>query len=67
MLTIPEGIDKPYFDNQGAIRLKSGSDKRRIQSKEELRRHFQEVDLLHVDEVRTRAGIEVINVCLLDV
>lgn len=33
VLAIPEGIDKPYFDNQGVIWLKSGADKRRIQSK----------------------------------
>lgn len=31
-------------------------------SKEELRRLFQEVDLLHADEIPTRAGIEAINV-----
>src|SRR3990167_1153924 len=60
-LTIQEGLDKPYFDNQGVIWLKSGADKRRIHSKEELRRLFQEVDLLHADEVPTRAGIEAIN------
>lgn len=61
VLAISEGIDKPYFDNQGIIWLKSGADKRRIHSKEELRRLFQEVDLLHADEVPTRAGIEAIN------
>lgn len=61
VLTVPEGIDKPYFDNQGVIWLKSGADKRRIHSKEELRRLFQEVDLIHADEVPTRAGVEVIN------
>lgn len=61
-LTVSEGIDKPYFDNQGVIWLKSGSDKRRIHSKEELRRLFQEVDLLHADEVPTRAGVEALNI-----
>ncbi|MCX6990906.1 MAG: putative DNA binding domain-containing protein [Chlamydiae bacterium] len=61
VLTIPEGIDKPYFDNQGVIWLKSGADKRRIHSKEELRRLFQEVDLVHADEVPTRAPIEAID------
>ncbi len=61
VLEIPEGIDKPYFDNQGVIWLKSGADKRRIHSKEELRRLFQEVDLIHADEVPTRAGVEAIN------
>ena len=56
LLTVPEGIDKPYFDNQGVIWLKSGSDKRRIHSKEELRRLFQEVDLLHADFIDDRDG-----------
>jgi ATP-dependent DNA helicase RecG len=65
ILTISEGIDKPYFDHQGVIWLKSGADKRRIHSKEELRRLFQEVDLIHADEVPTRAGIEAINSKLL--
>lgn len=64
IVTIPEGIDKPYFDHQGVIWLKSGSDKRRIHSKEELRRLFQEVDLLHADEVPTRAGIEALDLKL---
>jgi ATP-dependent DNA helicase RecG len=61
VLTISEGIDKPYFDNQGVIWFKSGADKRRIHSKEELRRLFQEVDLLHADEIPTRAEIQAIN------
>jgi ATP-dependent DNA helicase RecG len=57
-LNIPEGIDKPYFDRQGVIWLKSGADKRRVNSKEELRRLFQTVDLLHADEVPTAVGIK---------
>ena len=57
-VTVPAGIDKPYFDRQGVIWVKSGSDRRRIQSKEELRRLFQDVDLLHADEVPTVAGIQ---------
>lgn len=64
IVTIPEGIDKPYFDHQGVIWLKSGADKRRIHSKEELRRLFQEVDLIHADEVPTRAGIEALDLKL---
>jgi ATP-dependent DNA helicase RecG len=63
-LTIPEGIDKPYFDHHGVIWLKSGADKRRVNSKEELRRLFQDVDLLHADEVPTRAGVEILNIKL---
>ena len=30
VLTIPKGIDKPYFDRSGVIWLKSGADKRRV-------------------------------------
>jgi len=30
-LTIPKGLDKPYFDRNGVIWLKSGADKRRIE------------------------------------
>jgi len=58
ILKIPKGIDKPYFDKNGVIWLKTGSDKRRVNSKEELRRLFQSVDLLHGDEVPTKAGID---------
>ncbi|MGK5094840.1 RNA-binding domain-containing protein [Deltaproteobacteria bacterium TL4] len=58
LLTIPEGMDKPYFDKNGVIWLKNGSDKRRVNSKEELRRIFQSVDLLHADDIPTKAGIE---------
>ncbi len=58
ILKIPKGIDKPYFDKNGVIWLKSGSDKRRVNSKEELRRLFQSVDLLHGDEVPTKAGVD---------
>ncbi len=28
LLTVPKGIDKPYFDKNGVIWLKSGADKR---------------------------------------
>ena len=58
VLTVPKGIDKPYFDRNGVIWLKSGADKRRINSKEELRRLFQSVDQFHADELPTKAGID---------
>ena len=55
VLTVPQGLDKPYFDNNGVIWLKSGADKRRVNSKEELRRFFQVTDQFHADELPTRA------------
>ncbi len=57
VLTIPKGQDKPYFDRNGVIWLKSGADKRRVNSKEELRRLFQSVDQFHADELPTKADI----------
>jgi ATP-dependent DNA helicase RecG len=57
-LTIPKGIDKPYFDKNGVIWLKCGADKRRINSKEELRRLFQMSEQFHADELPTKAGID---------
>lgn len=58
VLTIPKGRDNPCFDRNGVIWLKSGADKRRVNSKEELRRLFQGVDRFHADELPTRAGID---------
>ncbi len=59
VLTVPEGLDKPYFDRHGVIWIKAGSDRRRIQSKkEELRRLFQMTDQFHADGLPTKGGIE---------
>ena len=58
VLTVPKGIDKPYFDKNGVIWLKTGADKRRVNSKEELRRLFQISEQFHADELPTKAGID---------
>ena len=58
MLTVPKGIDRPYFDKNGVIWLKNGADKRRVNSKEELRRFFQMSNQFHADELPTKAGID---------
>ena len=51
VVTVPEGDNKPYFDSDGVIWQKVGADKRRVTAKEELRRLFQESDLLQADEI----------------
>ncbi|HBH31004.1 MAG TPA: ATP-dependent DNA helicase RecG, partial [Desulfofustis sp.] len=56
VLTVPKGLDKPYFDKNGVIWLKTGADKRRVNSKEELRRLYQITDQFHADELPTKAG-----------
>ncbi len=58
VLTVPKGIDKPCFDKNGVIWLKCGADKRRVNSKEELRRLFQMSDQFHADELPAKAGID---------
>ena len=58
VLTVPKGLDKPYFDKNGVIWLKVGADKRRVNSKEELRRIFQFSSQFHADELPTTAGLE---------
>ena len=61
VVTIPKGIDKPYFDKNGVIWLKVGADKRRVNSKEELRRLFQVSGQFHADELPTKAGVEALD------
>jgi ATP-dependent DNA helicase RecG len=61
VLTIPKGIDRPYFDRNGVIWLKSGSDKRRVNSKEELRRLFQMSDQFHADRLPVKADLEALD------
>ena len=58
VLTVPKGLDKPYFDKNGVIWLKTGSDKRRVNSKEELRRIFQISSQFHADELPTKADVD---------
>jgi ATP-dependent DNA helicase RecG len=51
VVTVPEGISKPYSDKNGVFWVKSGADKRRVTSREEVQRLLQSADLVHADEV----------------
>ncbi len=50
-VTIADGISRPYMDNSGAIWVKSGSDKRKATSREEIQRMYQSAGLIHGDEI----------------
>ncbi|MGD0960985.1 MAG: RNA-binding domain-containing protein [Methylomonas sp.] len=50
VVTIAQGLSKPYMDAQGYIWVKNGADKRRVTAREELQRMFQESSLVHADE-----------------
>lgn len=51
VVTVPEGISKPYNDNDGVFWVKSGANKRKVTSREEIQRMLQSADLVHADEV----------------
>ncbi|MFA6007949.1 MAG: ATP-binding protein, partial [Candidatus Shapirobacteria bacterium] len=51
VVTVREGISKPYADNNGVFWVKSGADKRRVTSREEIQRMLQSGDLIHADEL----------------
>jgi ATP-dependent DNA helicase RecG len=51
VVTVPEGVSKPYSDNRGVFWMKSGANKRPATSREELQRLLQTADLVHADEV----------------
>lgn len=51
VVSVPDGINKPYMDNNGAIWVKNGADKRKVTSREEIQRMFQSAGLIHGDEI----------------
>jgi predicted HTH transcriptional regulator len=50
-VTVPDGLSKPYLDNQGRIWVKSGADKRHVTAREEIQRLFQRAGLIYADVV----------------
>lgn len=54
IVTIPEGIYKPYRDKDGSVWIKKGSDKRKVTSNEEEARLLQSGSLLYADEMGVR-------------
>lgn len=51
VVTVSDGVSKPYMDKNGVIWVKSGSDKRKATSREEIQRLFQSAGLIHGDEI----------------
>jgi len=54
VVTVPDGLNKPYMDLQGRVWEKSGSDKRHVTAREEMQRMFQRAGLLQADQVPVR-------------
>ncbi|WP_276965085.1 Fic family protein [Metallibacterium scheffleri] len=51
VVTVPNGLAKPYLDQQGRIWVKQGADKRHVTAREELQRMFQRGGLVYADLV----------------
>lgn len=50
-ILVPNGVSKPYMDKDGVIWVKSGGDKRKATSREEIQRLYQSIGLIHGDEI----------------
>jgi ATP-dependent DNA helicase RecG len=51
VVTVPNGVSKPYMDNKGQIWVKNLGNKDRVTSREEIQRMFQSAGLIHGDEI----------------
>lgn len=51
IIDVAKGLNKPYQDNNGIVWVKSGSDKRKATSREEMQRLFQVSGLVHADTI----------------
>lgn len=49
VVEVPKGMNKPYQDKNGAFWVKSGADKRKATSREEIQRLFQASGMVHAD------------------
>lgn len=58
VVSVTEGISKPYMDKNLHVYVKSGADKRKVNAREELQRMFQEAALVHADELPVRGSSE---------
>ena len=54
VVSVPDGLNKPYMDLQGRVWVKSGADKRHVTAREEMQRMFQRAGLLQADQVPLR-------------
>ncbi len=51
VVSVAEGISKPYMDKSLHVYVKSGADKRKVTAREELLRMFQSAALVHADSL----------------
>ena len=50
IVSVLEGLNKPYMDNQARIWVKAGADKRHVTAREEIQRMFQANGLVYAEE-----------------
>ena len=68
VVEIPQGISKPYMDNNGLIWIKNGADKRKVTAREEIQRMYQSAGLMHGDEIPAKGlGVKQLDTEYFDV
>ena len=50
-IVVPNGVSRPYMDNNGAIWVKTAGNKKKATFREEIQRLYQSVGLIHGDEI----------------
>lgn len=63
VVSVPDGISKPYMDNKGLIWVKLGGNKEKVTSREEIQRMFQSAGLIHGDEIPAK-GLSISDIDL---
>lgn len=61
VVTVVDGVSKPYMDKDGTIWAKTGADKRKATSREEIQRMYQSAGLIHGDEIPAK-GLSIVDI-----
>ncbi len=49
VISVPEGVNKPYMDNDTSIYVRNGARSQKLRSREEIQRTFQSAGLIQAD------------------
>ena len=56
IVSVPEGSNKPYMDNNSSIFVRNGASTQKLQTREELQRIFQHSGLVHADSIPVKGS-----------
>ncbi|MCY4246626.1 MAG: ATP-binding protein, partial [Chloroflexi bacterium] len=56
VVSVPEGSNKPYMDNNSSIYIRNGASTQKLQTREEIQRIFQSAGLIHADGIPVKGS-----------